>query len=134
MKNGLSLDGKIYILVVNSYGEGSQSITWQASVLPPGGSLTRLISGSGATTRYNYPPAEYQDCSSPYANWGEHWMLPPDRMLDINQYYPAGTIFIVEASLDYWIKSCGKESWGSVTYNLEANPYINLAACSWQWP
>ena len=134
MANGLYLDGQIFASVVDSYGDGRQTSEFQVSIETPGGTLTRHVPSSESSRIYNNPPAAYQNYASPYLLGGDYKVLPPSRALDLNQTYPAGTFFLIEARISHWIKARGKQSFASVWHSFDAQPFINLESCSWQWP
>lgn len=132
--NGLFLDGQCPFLLPSSFGDGRQTITWQVSVETPSGTLTRQIPDSETSKVYNDPPRAYQDYANPYLTGGTYSALPPSRVLDLNQTYPAGTFFLIEARVSHWLQACGKGSFSMVFHGFDAQPYINLESCSWQWP
>ncbi len=59
---------------------------------------------------------------------------PPARSLDLYEDYPAGTQFSIEVDLSYEIKGNGVEGCASADYNLEVKPYMNLEACTMEYP
>lgn len=134
MANGLYLDGQVFTFLPNSYGDGRQSITFQVSIEIPGGELIRHVPSSESTLIFNDPPRVEQNYADPYLEGGSYPALPSSRVLNLNQVFPAGTFFLVEARISHWILACGKEAFASVWHNFDAQPYINMESCSWEWP
>lgn len=61
-------------------------------------------------------------------------VLPPEHQVGLDDNYPQGTEFVWEIQLTYSIKGWGYNGFGSVSYSLEVQPYLNLQACTWVWP
>lgn len=55
-------------------------------------------------------------------------------VIHLHKSYPAGTQFIFEVTLIYWIKACGEYGHASSSYDLRVVPEIHIEACTKEWP
>jgi len=125
--NGVFADGDNKSVVPDSWGRGKMWISFQASIKRPGGSWVRQI--PDLNVKYLY-----KDTGRHYSLTTQAFTYPPDRYINLNESYPAGTQFLIDVVLSYWIKACGWDSSASVDYNLQAIPFMNLESCSWEYP
>lgn len=65
-------------------------------------------------------------------------MDPPNRQvtvaIPIYKNFPAGAIFLVESPFSYKVKARGEKATAGVHYGLEILPFINIEACSYEYP
>lgn len=111
----------------DSFGSGKMWISFQVSIKKPlDVDFVRQIPD----------PVEYlyYDRGRYYSRVAQTNTYPPSRSWDLNRNYAAGTQFLIEANLSYWITASGWDASASARYNLEVRPYMNLEACSWEYP
>jgi hypothetical protein len=109
----------------DEYGEGSLFISIQISVRKqPGEAFIKLLPPNNVCYLYAKVKSRIMQAHT----------YPPPRVMELNEDYPRGTIFLIETGLNYWIKARGSDADASVWYNLRAKPVMNIAACSWEWP
>lgn len=126
LPNGVFASGDDAWLLPTSWGRGKMWISFQVSRKTPGG--TNWISLL-PDNRINY-----KDTGKITSRIMQSHAYPPPRVMTLNEDYPAGTQFLIETNLSYWIKGLGDEGNAWADYALEARPIMNLEACSWKYP
>lgn len=124
--NGVFAEGgyRPNVFCPRSRGRGFMWITFRVRSKIPGGSWV---------TRTNYTEL-YKERPWLASRISQLHAYPPPRSLVINDNYPAGTQFLIEISLSYEIEGNGVEGCAWADYNLEVKPYMNLEACTWEFP
>jgi hypothetical protein len=126
--NGGHAQGKTFAALPDNWGQCQQWISFQVSSRTPGGVWTAHVGWSVVKVRY-------KDTGTLTSRVAESApFVPPDRRVDLNQSFPAHTQFLIELALSYVIVGNGLDGSALVDYALEVQPYMNLEACSWQWP
>jgi len=117
--------------VPNSWGRAQMFYQFRVSSKIPGGLWVREYDGSEIL--YN----DTGRIESRIACWSNN-VLGNDGSatlsIELSKSFPAGTQFLIEAYLRYWIKANGVDADASVGYSLDVSPYISLESCSYQYP
>ncbi|UCF06133.1 MAG: hypothetical protein JSV33_03650 [bacterium] len=108
-----------------SWGRGKMWISFQVSIKVPGETWIRLLPDNRVL---------YKDTGKIESRIAQAHTYPPPRVLTLHENYPAGTQFLIETNLSYWIRGRGAEGNAYADYALEAKPFMNLEACSWEYP
>jgi hypothetical protein len=136
--------GETYITVPNSWGRAKKYWDLKITSIIPGGAVVReyessddiLVEDTGKCEWGGEHGCLYGGC------WIQNTLLgvqnPPDGqvtiVIPIYKNFPPGTIFLVESSLTYHVKACGENASAAVCYGLEILPFINIEACSLEYP
>lgn len=48
--------------------------------------------------------------------------------------FAAGTLFLIELELSYWIRGNGRDGDALVNYGMQVRPYLVVEACTYQYP
>jgi len=107
-----------------SRGRGEMGITFRVDSKIPGGPWVRR------TDQYE----TYRTTGWINSRIFIEHAYPPPRSVNLNENFPAGTQFLIEAILSYEIEGNGEGGCTGADYNLEVKPYMNLEACSWEFP
>ena len=130
-KNGACAHGKDPFGLPPSWGRGK--MFWEIR-------LKYKEPGSGWTNWFDSATVKYRDTGQVESNimcWVDDVLGEWSRKdLSVQRYgqFPAGTQFLIETYLSYWIKAFGLEGSAIVYYNLDVKPYIKIEACSQQYP
>lgn len=126
-ENGVFAIGDDPAALPPSWGQGKMWISFQVSIKVPDGPWVRQIPDASVMVLYKDTGRIENRITQSYA-------YPPTRTLDLNTVYPAGTQILVEVQLSYWINGNGDGGNAWADYNLEVLPYMNLEACTWEYP
>jgi hypothetical protein len=142
--NQTSACGWSRIAYPNSWGRARKN--WDLKI------MSRIPGGAAAIEFESAADIQVEDTGQ--CEWGgEHGCLyggcwikntilgvenPPNGQVTIaipvDKNFPAGTIFIIESSLGYWIKAGGDKASAYIQYGLEILPFISIEACSYEYP
>lgn len=125
--NGVFANGDDPFGLPPSWGHGKMWISFQVSTKVPNGPWVRQIPDASVMILY-------KNTGRIESNITQSHTYPPTRTLDLNTVYPTGTQILLESRLSYWIKGNGDGGNAWADYNLEILPYMNLEACSWEYP
>jgi len=126
--NGAYVTGEDGPLPGQDWGKADMFVSFQVLSRTPTGPWTAHLPFSSVETQYVDEENRWSRPPSGPA------VYPPTRSVDIYQRFPAGTEFVLEIQLRYWIRGWGYNGYGGVSYSLQVSPYMNLESCSWQWP
>lgn len=136
-RNGGCARGKIPVTVPNSWGHVKMYRRVQLRYKRPGELWVNWFMPS----RFKY-----------YDLWQEQGILVPGtcgplglhnvlgRYRNHNYHvhrfdaFPAGTQFLTEVQLSWWVKGNGAGGGAGAHYGLKVRPYIEIEACSWELP
>jgi hypothetical protein len=67
-------------------------------------------------------------------DWNDPASWSRDVGISVTDAFPAGTLFMIEVELSYWMKGLGREGEASIGYGMKVHPYLVIDACSYQFP
>ncbi len=129
--NGAAVHGNYTFGLPPSWGRGKMHWEIKLKYKEPGGGWTHWF--DSATVKY----FDTGQVESNIMWWSDNvlgeWSRKDLSVMRFRQF-PAGTQFLIETYLSYWIKALGEEGSASVHYNLDVKPYVKIEACSYQYP
>ncbi|TET73262.1 MAG: hypothetical protein E3J56_04320 [Candidatus Aminicenantes bacterium] len=144
LMNQASSCGEYKVIHVDSWGRAKKH--WDlkiTSIIPGGPAATEFDSADDIITIDTGKCYQGGNHGCIYLTCGQNNTIlgvenPPNGQVTITYQllkdFPAGTIFLVESSFGYWIRAKGEHSNAYVHFGLEILPFVNIEACSYEYP
>ena len=129
--NGGCGHGDTFLTVPDSWGRAKMYSKFSVRYRMPGGGW--VLGYDGAQSNY----LDTGEINSNVSCWVDNILGAAggnDILLPLSGTFPAGTEFLVEGYLSYWIKALGEAGDAYAYYNMRVRPYIKIESCSYQYP
>lgn len=125
-----AVGGQPHWPLVGSTGLVALAYRLEAQYLRPGGQLD--VRPGPAVPYLVHGPVGSNVAAMP------NLLIPPHDFADLSatasDLLPMGTTVIIKASLSYGIVGTGDNGMAAVAYGMRAQPYLNMEACTYEYP